>query len=493
MCSKEGASGARVASGRGCGRGARLSGAVVSAVMALAAGPALADDFWSHIFPIGEEAEPPEVRATPRPLLGPGQLPDRPAPLLELGDRFLDTGPLDPGFELPGGTVWQPRFWVFGTARTAIQSFDPGTAPRTTEWANRLDIFGNLQLTGTERAVIGFRPIDRNKSGQFSGYRFEPGSNDGGQNFANGNITTLFFEGDLGSTFPDLDKKGILPIDIGYTVGRQPLSYQNGMLLNDTVDTAGLARNSIHLPFTSNMLVSVFYGWNQIDRTGRPTNLPNDDGPRLYGLSTSTEILNATYDIDVIRVTDQSRFGDTWYVGGAVIQRFWLINTALRVNSSIASGPETTVSTDGTLVSLESSFTPFRSDDIVYFNPYVAFGTFTQAAKDPIAGGPLAGLGITYAAYGIGTSVSPLSNAARDVAGFALGYQAFWDTHRRSLTFELGVREDTGGNTFNAQAIGIRFQQAIGQRVLLEVDGTASRQEDRPDGYGLRTELLYQF
>ena len=493
MCATNGAPRARARGGRRSEFAARgLAGILGLAALSVGAGGVRADDFWSHVFPLGEKTEEPHVPDTPRKLLGAGELPERPALPIEIGDRFLDTGPLYPGFELPGGAVWQPRFWVFGTLRSAIQSFDNGPAPATTEWANRLDVYGNLQLTGTERVVIGLRPFDRNRSGQFSGYRFEPNTTEGWQDFRNGNIQALFLEGDFGSTFPDLDPKGTRVIDFGYTVGRQPLVYQNGMLMNDTVDTVGLVRNSIHVPYSSNMLVTGFYGWNEIDRAGRGIDQPGR-GPKLWGLSSSTEILNATYDIDLIRVTDQGRFGDAWYVGGAVIQRFWLVNTALRVNSSIASGPETAVSTDGTLVSLETSFTPFRSEDIVYFNPYVALGNFTQAARDPTAGGPLAGLGITYAAYGIGTSVSPLSNAAREAVGFALGYQAFWDTRRRSLTFEIGVRQDTGGKAFDAQALGIRFQQAIGQRVLLEVDATFSRQENQQDGHGLRAELLYQF
>jgi hypothetical protein len=444
----------------------------------------------SSIFPLGQTTAPPEVRTVPWPLLGVGKLPERPAPLLELGNGFLDTGPLTQGFTLPGGAVWQPRLWVFGTYRTALQSFDPGTKPRTTEWANRLDLFANLQLTGTERLLIGLRPFDRDVSGGFAGWQIEPTGTSGGKEFFNADISTLFFEGDLGSTFPDLDTKGILPIDFGYSVGRQPLFYQNGMLMNDTVDAVGITRNSIHVPFSSNMQLGFFYADKHIRRPNRPLGVGPE--PSLWGITSSTDILESTYDVDLLRENDQI-YGDTWFVGAAAIQHYGLLNTALRVNASLPDGKQNLVSTKGVLFSLETSFTPFRSDDIVYFNPYVALGNFTQASKDPIVAGPLGALGITYAAYGIGTAVSPLSSAAQDVAGFALGYEAFWDNHRRSLTLELGVREQTRVHTFNAQAIGARFQQALGQRVVLEVDTTYTRQENHDNAYGLRTELLYQF
>jgi hypothetical protein len=50
---------------------------------------------------------------------------------------------------------------LFGTYRTAIQTFEDGTE-RYSEWANRLDMFANLQLSGTERVLIGMRPFDSN-------------------------------------------------------------------------------------------------------------------------------------------------------------------------------------------------------------------------------------------------------------------------------------------------------------------------------------------
>ncbi len=95
----------------------------------------------------------------PAPYLSDADLPARTPPLLELGDDFLGTGNLKPGFKLLTGAVWQPRFWLYGTQRTALQHFDNGPGESTTEWMNRLDLFGNLQLTGTERVLIGMTPL----------------------------------------------------------------------------------------------------------------------------------------------------------------------------------------------------------------------------------------------------------------------------------------------------------------------------------------------
>ncbi|HVB16035.1 MAG TPA: hypothetical protein VNF04_05855, partial [Stellaceae bacterium] len=261
--------------------------------------PAPPGGWLSSIFPIGEVTAPPGVSNKPAPLLGVGTLPLRPAPLLEIGNGFLATGPLSQGFELPGGAVWQPRLWVFGTMRSALQEFYNGTT-HTGEWANRLDLFANLQLTGTERLVVGMQPLNYDASGAFSGWQLAPGRG-GGKNDANANIRTLFFEGDLGSTLPVLDEKGVLPIDFGYTVGRQPLFYQNGMLINDNVTMVGIARNSIHLPYTSNVLLDFLYGWDHVQRPNRPLTLMGQQ-PSLWGLSTTADILHTTYNIQLLHI-----------------------------------------------------------------------------------------------------------------------------------------------------------------------------------------------
>ncbi|MCP4406590.1 MAG: hypothetical protein GY807_02290 [Gammaproteobacteria bacterium] len=76
-------------------------------------------------------------------------IPERPAPILNLGASFLETGTLSRGIELPTGAVWQPSLLLFGTLRSALQTFDDGIE-HTSEWANRLDLFAQLRLSGTE-------------------------------------------------------------------------------------------------------------------------------------------------------------------------------------------------------------------------------------------------------------------------------------------------------------------------------------------------------
>ena len=160
--------------------------------------------------------EPPKLKFS--------DFPRRPRPLIELGDKFLSEGNLRKGFTLPTGAVWTPNLWVYGNFRSAVQSFDSGAAPRSSECVNRLDLFGNLELSPTERVVIGIRPFDH--KGDFTGFNFEPATRRGFEE--NFNATsfqprTLFFEGEFGEIFPGLDDGDRLSLDYGISVGRQPL------------------------------------------------------------------------------------------------------------------------------------------------------------------------------------------------------------------------------------------------------------------------------
>ncbi|MCA1702000.1 MAG: hypothetical protein LC808_01505 [Actinobacteria bacterium] len=104
---------------------------------------------------------------------------ERLEPLLEIGDPFLGRGPIEPGIKTPTGQMLQPWFLLFGTFRTALQSFESGDV-NTVEWANRLDLHGNLNLSGTERLLFSMRPIDR-ETGGYTGYNFEPEEGEGWQ------------------------------------------------------------------------------------------------------------------------------------------------------------------------------------------------------------------------------------------------------------------------------------------------------------------------
>lgn len=436
--------------------------------------------------------------------------PQRPKPILELGEPFLGTGTLDPGIKLPTGAVWQPSLLAFGTFRTALQSFAPsGSDSRTSEWANRLDLFFNLYLSGTERLVVGFRTFDQD--GRFSGYVFEspdPALDGEFRDEFDGDIEVLFFEGELGEIFPNLDREDRGSLDVGFSVGRQPMLFQEGMLIQDTLDGIGLTRNTLLPPKTSNFRATLFFAWDNVHRGGLdPTILggdlrganPEDRSGQLFALLTSTDVRRSTIDADLAYVqSDDPRVGDLAAIGLSAVQRLGRTNASFRLLGSFAVDDETAFSTDGVLFFSELSWTPKGNHDLLYVTSFAAAGEFSSAARGPATGGPLGRAGINFAAVGLGSYGAALSSRARDTAGGAVGYQKFFDHTRRQLIFELGARFGTSSAEADAFAGTVRFQQALGRRLVMVVDGFVGRRSGLPGIgddtlYGGRIELLTKF
>ena len=67
--------------------------------------------------------ETADVSSQPIPLQT-EQSPNRPKPIVELGNPFLAQGLIGPGFTLPTGATWQPALLVFGSYRSVMQAFD---------------------------------------------------------------------------------------------------------------------------------------------------------------------------------------------------------------------------------------------------------------------------------------------------------------------------------------------------------------------------------
>jgi hypothetical protein len=449
------------------------------------------DSFW----PLGDQVEVHKLSEEYIPFKSVGEIPARPELFIELGDPFLDTGNLYEGFEVPLiGAVWQPRLWSYFINRTAIQTFDTSTVGRNrdSEIANRLNLFVNLQLTGTEKILLGLRPTDANQPSRFTRHRFSGDDQDTNSEF-NTDVETLFFEGDLGSLFPVLDPRGMTPLDFGFTVGRQPINFQEGIIINDTVDALGFVRNNIVVPHTSNFRVSGMWAWDRLDRNDRS----RQSDPNMYGLFTAADMDVSTFNLDIIYVDDNATVdADGLNVGFSAIQRIRSLgglSTAFRINHSFALDNEVggNVVGDGTLLTVELSRLVHGSDDIVYLNPFWSIGNYTQAGREAVVGGPLGSIGILFASAQLSLYGAELSPFTDDVAGFATGYQAFWDHHRRNLTIEIAARHDTGATGgFDSLGIGFQLQQAIGRHFQLQPEAFYTLNEGENDGAGLRFEVL---
>ena len=197
-------------------------------------------------------------------------------------------------------------------------------------------------------------------------------------------------------------------------------------------------------------------------------------------------------DVDSVYV-DSKTGGDAVYAGLSSVQRIRSLNTAVRIAGSLPTAGETPQVGRGALLFSEISWTPPDVRDLLYANGFFGLGQFTSAARGPDAGGPLGRTGILFSAHGIGTLAPPLGNYVEDAAGGAIGYQAFLGSARRQLILELGGRSGTRrGGTWQLAA-GVRFQQALFQRHVFQLDAAVSESPDTPVTPTLRAEWRIRF
>ncbi len=425
----------------------------------------------------------------PLPYQGDQNLPRLTPPIIQIGDPFLQPGNIDRGFRMPTGAIWQPRFWVFGSWRTAVQTHALQNALRVSEIASRLDLFGNLQLTGTERVLVGIQPL--NRGAEVTRYQLDP--DEEFTDPTNARIRTLFFEGDFGELFPALDKRDFGGLDTGFSIGRQPLRFQDGLLLDDIVDAVGLARNNLRVrgwDSLTNLRLSLVYGWGQVHRADHV----EDRGARLAGLFTAWDLVfgnrgASTVEFDLVHVTSAS--ADALLAAGiGATQRLGKLNSTVRLLASHALGAESARAANGRLLFLELSGAPFGTHNLLYGNGFWANEDYRSAARDVLAGGPLGRVGLLFAARGLGTAPAPLNSLASDAVGGAVGYQMFFANNRCQLVLEIGGRRGLSTAESSSAGAAFRLRQALGRRWVLDLDLFAVAQEDVADSNGARLELL---
>jgi len=432
-------------------------------------------------------------------VIGIQPVPDRPPLLVEKNGLFLGPGFLSEGLELPTGAVWRPSLWVFGTNRTAGQYFADHQTTNSAEVVDRLDLFAQLNLTGTERIVFGVRPLDQEDHNfrNYTSYDFTAGRYKDGMNFY---PQTLFFEGDFGEIFPDLDWYDTKAIDYGFSVGRQPAFFQEGMFMNaDILDAITITRNTLHRDDALNTRITAMYAWDRVHRNADEPEYYVDTKAQLVGLFTETDFKVSTVDLDLVYVfTSDESTKDGIYFGASATQRLhfpWqTVNSTFRILGSFPTEGETDATGKGILLASELSVTPHGSDNVIYCTTFGAAGEFTSPARGVEAGGPLSpAMGILFARPQIGVFGAPLSTLADDVVGGAVGYQILMDGIRKQLTFEIGGRQSTDGSHTAAVGIGALYQQDLTQHCVLILNGAVSKQEAINTATGIRVEILTKF
>lgn len=407
-------------------------------------------------------------------------------------DRFLSPGPIDPGVTMASGATWRPSFMLFGDLRTGIQSYEAAGGGRINEWANRLNIYGNLTLTSTERLLIGFRPLD--EDGVFTGLAGGQGLRDDGfQNGLDLEPSTFFFEGYLDELFPFLDPNDFKGNDFGFSFGRQPFSLQDGIMANDDIDALAITKHNMFLLGSSNARVSAWFGFSEINRGD---NL-RDSSARLFALDAALDYQNNTIEADIVYVDGSSEHsGDGLYFGLGHITQLGYWNSTFRVNRSFALDQDTAAIDDGWLLTHQIGRAMRQSEDIFTMSSFAEIGNYTSVARGPENGGSLGGFSLLHRAVGLGYYGSALSEELGDQAGQIFSFQHYLDDDAQSQLlyaagYSVGFDENAGPDLTGA--LGVQYQKNISTHTVWRMGGFGTITDEGDKGFGIRTELQRKF
>ncbi|MEK9968998.1 MAG: hypothetical protein VW600_07665, partial [Ferrovibrio sp.] len=432
-----------------------------------------------------------------------------PRPPLELGHPMYQEGPLPDSINLFGEkNLARPQLLVYGDWRTAAAWNDNGNT-ETGLVATRLNVDVDLKLTSTERIHMFVRPFDKGNKGQFTRYEFFGDDRKRGDLQVDGNIETLFFEGDLGALAAGLTGD-YNAYDIPVAFGLMPLLFQNGLWLEDAFVGGALtipARNNRFLDI-SNMDLTFFAGSDKVTtqairETGR--NVPDDNSASIFGIAAFADLqegyLEAGYGYTQDRRGGAFDF-DYHNATLAFTRRYggWLSNSVRGVwnfGQKPALGQRQTA--DGYLLVMENSLITSKPLTLVpYANFFVGHDRPQSLARDFGAGGILKTVGINFETDGL-TGFPKLDDTANDTYGGAVGIQYLFNLDQQ-IVVEVASAQVIGGNNKPGRtakgdqyAIGARYQIPLSMATIFRTDVIQAWRGEDTDTAGIRFEIRVKF
>jgi len=426
---------------------------------------------------------------------------ENPRPLLELGRPIYTEGPFKPGINLIGRrNLVFPTLSIFGDVRTAVEYNDNG-AVEIGQIAVDANLDIDLKLTGTERIHAFVEPFDRD--GNATRYEFFGDDEDGGEEQINGNIETLFFEGDVGqiaSGLMDRDAGFDLPIAFGLT----PLLFQNGIWMEEAIWGGAFtiaAKNSPALDI-SNMDFTFFGGFDHVENPGirNAQGLREQHNLNVFGAAAFIETMEGYFEFGVGRIEGEDQLDDQSFnsLTGAFSKRYggWLSNSVRAIWTFGQDRDNNQIQTaDGLAILIENSLVTHKPSTLVpYFNFFLGLDRPQPLADET---GLLKNTGITFEDPGI-TNFPKLNDLANDAFGGAIGVQYLFNLDQQ-IVVEAATSQRIGGFDANRAvpndeyALGFRYQLPIAAAWIVRADGILGFRQDAEDIRGIRLELRRKF
>jgi len=424
-------------------------------------------------------------------------------PLLELFRPIYQEGPFREGNTAVGEkNLIFPGLNIFGDWRTAIAYNDNG-ANEVGQIATRLNLDVDFKITGTERLHAFFRPIDR--GGQFTRYEFFGDDRDQGDFILDGNIETLFFEGDLGSIYAGMTDT-YQDFDLPFALGLTPMLFQNGIWVEDAFIGGGfsiMAKNSPKFDI-SNMDFTVFGGFDKVTTPAikNADGALNDDDLSVIGIAGFIEANEGYWEGGYGYLdgrTDQ--FDDQSYhsLTLAFTRRYggWLSNSVRALWTFGQDRDNNAQETaEGWMFLIENSLVTHKPSTLVpYFNFWAGFDRPQPLADDS---GLLKNTGINFETDAL-TGFPKLDDTGHDTFGGAIGIQYLFDLQRQ-LVLEVATVQIMGDvNEVGRAAVddqygfGIRYQHPISPAWILRADAMYGLLKNADDFKGARFEVRRKF
>ncbi|NQV26148.1 MAG: hypothetical protein HQ518_17465 [Rhodopirellula sp.] len=395
---------------------------------------------------------------------------EKPLPPVTAFQEFLGADPIGSwdGLKWFGdaGFQWEPRLVTYGSYQTFGLFLEQG-GTRQDSIGHQLIVDVDLQLTGTERAHVQFRPFGRrNTGGSFFRLDDPTGYNDN----STGIPDRWWVEGEIYSLFGGLIDDQFTPLDYHITVGKVPYAVHNSLLINDEVIGVIVNKNTLLIPPLSNLNVQGFYFFDDVD-TATP------HSTELVGMHASADWRNAYIEATIAYVNHPADSGyDSRYAAVSATQFFGPITLAGR---ALFKGGNESGTGDGALFVAESNLTRIMPHEITCHTGIehaVVYGNFFKSTSgwSPISGANFNRLRSSFAVnplIRIGQGINP-----SDTIGASLGVQLFRNHEDESITPEIAWEQPQGDTVWGA---GIRWQRKLGPRIYLDASGLISRSGNR--------------
>lgn len=362
--------------------------------------------------------------------------------------------------------MWEPRFVLHG-AYEAFGAFYEENDLRRDGLGHQLWVDLDLQLTGTERFHVQFRPIgEENSGGSFWQL------NDPQHYFDNstGVPQRWWFEGELQSLFGPWRNDERHQLDVNFTVGRFPFRLHNGLLMDDEITGFVLGKNTItSLPF-SNLNIQAFYAIDEVD------SLPS--GADLLGVNLTADYRHVFLEATYARLNrTRSQDFSANYLAFSATKFFGPLSVAGRTMYRF--GDDSSIG-DGNLQVIETTYNRIPShyiecltgieQTVSYINLFYSSENWTT-----IAGGNIDRIRNAFA-------VNPLLELAAggppaERYGVAVGSQLFRHHQDESFIPECAYEQVSGESVVG---VGLRYRRKLTSRQFLELRGIKNWSDSVP-------------